>query len=66
MRKTQLRTCERNSGSDVAQTAFFRYAPREYRKRIGFRVSRAVPGSGLITRRMDSRCEASSVHQLAQ
>ena len=29
-------------GFDVAQTAFFRYAPREYRKRIGFRVSRAV------------------------
>jgi len=29
-------------GFDVAQTAFFRYAPHEYRKRIGFRVSRAV------------------------
>ena len=29
-------------GFDVAQTAFFRYAPYEYRKRIGFRVSRAV------------------------
>jgi hypothetical protein len=29
-------------GFDVAQTAFFRYAPYEYRKRVGFRVSRAV------------------------
>ena len=29
-------------GFDVAQIAFYRYAPHEYRKQIGFRVSRAV------------------------